>query len=208
MLGPARCCTRRQTQTVAACRSGAPLTVNSRITNAFFHMVKAAKICWAHSGRCQSQVACCTRLTAAASPVVTLAGLTATMAQLYADTSALRLKYFDSTNALQDRLVIDRSGNATLNASLAVGGPITAAAITMPGNAVVGGSLSLTEAASFLGNVAITGPSPYALSMRPAASPYAQNHCHKQLPQPLLDQRYNNGQLLGNISEWHGECRV
>ncbi|KAK9816162.1 hypothetical protein WJX74_010208 [Apatococcus lobatus] len=106
-------------------------------------------------------------------PAVTLQGLSTTMAQLYADSGGLRLRYYDSGNALQDRVTVDRSGNLAIASNLSLPGSVTASSASLSGALGVGGAATLTGAVSMLGAVAITGASPYALTMGPSSGAYA-----------------------------------
>ncbi len=118
----------------------------------------------------------CTSMTTTSSgntPATTLQGLSTTMAQLYADATALRLRYYDSSNAMQDRVLVDRSGNVAITSNLSVPGSVAAASASLSGSLGVGGPSTLSGAVSLLGAVAITGASPYALSMGPASGAYA-----------------------------------
>lgn len=118
----------------------------------------------------------CSSLATASSnntPAISLVGLSSTIAQVYADTSYLRMRFWDSNNTLQDRLLLDRSGNLTTQANASVSGALSAASAGLTGGLTVGGAFALTGGASFLGAVAITGSAPYALTLGPSAGAYA-----------------------------------
>lgn len=105
-------------------------------------------------------------------PSLTLAGLGSgnTMASLYADSTALRLRYYDSGSTLQDRLTIDRSGNAALTAALAVTGSMTAASATFPGSTAVGGALTVGGTTTLNGTFTIGGGAPWSVQLGPTGN--------------------------------------
>lgn len=106
-------------------------------------------------------------------PSASLVGLNTTMAQLAADSSYMRLRYFDSNNTLQDRLLLDRSGNLAIMSNLSIPGSCTAASLSLSGALSTGGASTLTGAVSMLGSVAITGSAPYAITFGPSSGAYA-----------------------------------
>ncbi len=106
-------------------------------------------------------------------PAVSLVGLNTTMAQMYADNTYLRMKYFDSNNALQDRLLLDRSGNLSLASNLTVPGALSVASAALSGSLSVGGAVTVSGSIFMLGSVAISGNAPYALTLGPSAGAYA-----------------------------------
>ncbi|KAK9827075.1 hypothetical protein WJX74_005649 [Apatococcus lobatus] len=118
----------------------------------------------------------CSALSATSStntPSASLVGLNTTMAQVYADGTYLRLRYFDSGNALQDRILVDRAGNLAITSNLSVPGSVTTSSASLTGSLNVGGAAVLNGAVSLLGSVAITGSAPYALTLGPSPSPLA-----------------------------------
>lgn len=106
-------------------------------------------------------------------PSLALTGLSTSMAQVSADSTNLRLKYYDTSNNLQDRVLVDRSGNVTTTSNLTIPGTFTAATAAFSGNASVSGSLTVSGATALLGPVAVTGPAPFAITMGPASGTLA-----------------------------------
>ena len=105
-------------------------------------------------------------------PSLTLAGLGTgnTMASVYADSTALRLRYYDSNAALQDRLTIDRSGNAALTAALAVAGSVSASSASVTGGVSAGGALTVGGATTLNGTFTVGGAAPWSVQLGPTGN--------------------------------------
>lgn len=110
-------------------------------------------------------------------PSVLLAGLAAgsSMASVAADTSAMRLRFYDTNATMQDALTIDRSGNCVLQragASLTVPGALTAAglSVTASAPATLSGALTVAGATSMNGPVTVGGQAPWSVGLGPTGN--------------------------------------